>query len=81
MARSIMGLVGLGATLIFVLPVALLGVEFLLVRGRTTEGVGLLIVAGLMYGVKEYLTTPGDLTGMVADQTVGRVLEAPDDEE
>lgn len=81
MARSITGLIGLGATLVFALPVALLGLEFLLVQGRTVAGAGLLLIAGLMILVEEHLTTPGDLPGMVADQTVGRIAKTPDDEE
>ena len=79
MARSIIGLVGLGATLVFALPVAMLGLDFL-VRGKTLPGAGLLVVAGLMIAVEEFLTTPGDLPTFLAKQTVGRVAKTEDDE-
>lgn len=79
MARSLMGLVGLGATLVFALPAALLGIEFL-VRGRTAGGLALVVAAVLMIAVEEYITTPGDIAGMVADQTVGRLAETEDEE-
>lgn len=81
MGRSIIGLVGLGATLVFALPAALLGLEFLLVRGRTVAGVALVVVAVLMIVVEEYLTTPGDVVGIVAEQTVGRIAKDPDEED
>jgi len=81
MARSILGLVGLGATLVFALPAAALGLEFLLVRGRTTAGVALLVAAVLMVVVEEFLTTPGDIPGIVAEQTVGRLADSEPDED
>jgi len=80
MARSILGLVGLGATLVFALPVALLGVESL-VRGQTVVGAGLIFIAGLMIAVEEFLTTPGDLPTLIAANTVGRIAKSPDDED
>jgi len=79
MARSILGLVGLAATLVFALPVALLGLEFL-VGGDTLVGAGLLVVAGLMIAVEELLTTPGDVPELVAKQTVGRLAKTDDEE-
>lgn len=72
MARSLTGYVGLGATLVFALPAVLLGVEFLL-RGRTTWGVALVVVGVLMVVVEERITTPGDVPGLVAEQTIGRI--------
>jgi len=79
MGRSILGLVGLGATLVFALPAVLLGVEFLL-RGEYVWGTALVTIAGLMILGREYITTPGDLPGMVADQTVGRIAKTDDEE-
>jgi len=79
MARSLIGLIGLGGTLIFALPAALLGVEFI-IRGRMAGGVALVVAAALMVGFERYITTPGDLPGMVADQTVGRLTNTDDEE-
>jgi hypothetical protein len=79
MARSILGLVGLGGTLVFALPVALLGVEFL-VRGRTTAGAGLVGIAVLMVAIEEYVTTPADVPGVVAEKTVGKIVGSEEDE-
>jgi hypothetical protein len=80
MARSLFGLVGLGATLMFALPAAMLGLEYLLVQGRPYAGGGLVVVAALMVLVEEHVTTPADLPTMVADRTLGR-LAGSDDEE
>ncbi|ELZ26845.1 hypothetical protein C475_07921 [Halosimplex carlsbadense 2-9-1] len=81
MARSILGMVGLGTTLVFAIPVALLGLEFLLARGQPTVGAGLLVAAGLMIAIEEHVTTPDDLAGKALDKTVGTVVKSPDDEE
>jgi hypothetical protein len=80
MARSVLGWIGLVGTLIFALPAAMLGVEFI-IRGRTAGGVALVVAAALMIGFERYITTPGDLTGMVADRTLGRLVETDDDGE
>ncbi|WP_123536185.1 DUF7533 family protein [Halosimplex salinum] len=81
MARSILGLFGLGTTLVFAIPVALLGLDFILVRGRTTWGIALLVAAGLMIAIEEYVTTPDDLAGTAVEKTVGAVVKSPDDDE
>jgi len=72
-------MIGLAATLVLALPVALLGLEFL-VGGDTLMGVGLLAVAGLMIAVEELLTTPADVPQLVAEQTVGRLAKTDDEE-
>ena len=79
MARSILGLVGLAATLVVALPVALLGLDFL-VRGQTVMGAGFLAVAGLVVAVEQLLTTPADVPELVAKRTVGRVAKTDDEE-
>ncbi|WP_436910989.1 DUF7533 family protein [Halosimplex marinum] len=81
MARSILGMVGLGGTLIFAIPVALLGLEFLLARGQPTVGAGLLVVAVLMVAIEEYVTTAEDLAGKAVEETVGAVAKSPDEDE
>jgi len=80
MARSLFGLVGLGATLMFALPAAMLGLEYLLIRQQPVVGGGLVLIAALMILVEERITTPTDLPTMVADRTVGK-LAGSDDEE
>lgn len=77
MGRSLLGYVGLGATLIFALPAVLLGVEFMF-RGRTAWGVALMAAGALMIVVEERVTTPGDVPGLVAERTVGRITPDPD---
>lgn len=78
MARSILGTVGLALTLAFAIPVALLGLDFL-VRGRTLEGAAFLGIAALMVAVEEYVTTPTDIPGMVAGRVLGSAVKEPED--
>jgi hypothetical protein len=80
MARGIVGLVGLAATLVFAIPVAYLGVD-MLVSGRLLVGAGFLGLAALMLAVEEYLTTPGDVPGKIAARVVGSVAVEPDSDE
>ncbi|MFC7081439.1 DUF7533 family protein [Halorussus caseinilyticus] len=77
---GIIGTLQLAATLVFALPVGLLGVQFLL-DGETILGGGFLVVAVMMVVLEEYLTTPTDVPGAVARKTVGKVAKTPDDEE
>ncbi|PSP56334.1 hypothetical protein BRC82_02245 [Halobacteriales archaeon QS_1_67_19] len=77
---GLIGTVQLAATLVFALPVALLGVQFLL-DGRTLLGAGFVAVGALMVALEEYLTTPSDVPGSLAQKTVGRVMKTPEDEE
>lgn len=58
--RTLFGLVGLAATLIFALPIALLGAQQL-VAGRPIVGVGMLVVAGLMILFGERLGEPAGI--------------------
>lgn len=77
---GIVGTIQLAATLVFALPVGLLGVQFLL-DGRTLVGVGFVVVAALMVALEEYLTTPGDVSTSMAQKAFGKVVKTPDDEE
>ena len=79
MARGIIGTVQLVATLVFAIPVGLLGV-MRLVAGETLFGGALLVAAVGMVLVEEYLTTPQDVPAMAAEKAVGTVVEDPDDE-
>lgn len=71
---------GLAATLVFVAPLALAGLE-LLVKGNLTIGTSLLVVALAMVLVERYITTPSDLPGLVASKLVGTVAQSPDERE
>lgn len=78
MARSIMGTIGLAATLAFAIPIALFGLDLLL-RGDTLTGGAFLGIAALMILVEEYLTTPMDIPGKVAEKTLGSVVREPEE--
>jgi len=80
MARGIVGLVGLAATLVFALPIAYLGVD-MLASGRTLLGAAFLGLAALMVAIEEHLTTPGDIPGKLAERTIGAVATEPDADE
>ena len=77
---GIMGTISLAATLVFALPVGLLGIQFLL-DGKTLVGGGFVAVAVVMVALQEYLTTPTDVPTSVAEKAVGKVAKTPDDEE
>lgn len=77
---GIMGTIQLAGTLVFALPIGLLGVQFLL-DGRTLLGGGFVAVAVLMVALEEYLTTPTDVPTSVAEKAVGKVAKSPDEEE
>ncbi|MFC4550664.1 MULTISPECIES: DUF7533 family protein [Halorussus] len=77
---GIIGTIQLAATLVFALPVGLLGVNKLL-AGETVVGGAFLGVAVLMVALEEYLTTPTDVPASLAEKTVGKVAKTPDDEE
>jgi hypothetical protein len=77
---GIFEMVGLAATLIFAIPVALFGLERV-ATGDTVLGVGLLVVAALMVLLPRRLTTPQDVPGEIAGRVVGRAVKTDDDEE
>ena len=79
MARSITGTIGLAVTLALAAPIALFGVEKLVAGDRLVGGTAL-AVAVLMLLVEEYLTTPTDLPGKLAEATVGGVAKTPEED-
>lgn len=79
MPKGILETVGLVTVLVFAIPVALFGVEHL-VRGEIFQGVAFVGIAALMVAVEQYLTTPTDVPGMVAEKTVGAVVKADEPE-
>ncbi|WP_435180219.1 DUF7533 family protein [Halorussus sp. AFM4] len=78
--KGIIGTLQLAATLVFALPVGLLGVQLLLDGQRLLGGL-FVVVAVAMVVLEEYLTTPTDVPAAVAEKTVSKVAETPDDEE
>ena len=74
MARGILETIGLAATLVLAIPIALFGAEHLL-RGELLAGALYVGVAVGLVLVEEYLTTPTDVPGKVAEETVGKVVE------
>lgn len=74
---GILNTLGLVVTLAFALPVALLGIQFLL-TGRTVFGVALCVVAVLMVVVKQYVTTPDDVPMAAAEKAAGAVVKEED---
>jgi hypothetical protein len=79
MPKGILETVGLVTVLVFAIPVALFGVEHL-VRGEFFQGVAFIVIAALMVAVEQYLTTPTDVPGMVAEKTVGAVVKTDEPE-
>ena len=77
MARGILETIGLAATLVLAIPIALFGAEHL-VRGELVAGTLYVGIAVGLVVVEQYLTTPTDVPGMVAEETVGKVVETED---
>ncbi|MFC6756467.1 MULTISPECIES: DUF7533 family protein [Haloarcula] len=74
MARGILETIGLAATLVLAIPIALFGAEHL-IRGELLAGALYVGIAVGLVLVEQYLTTPTDVPGMVAEETVGKVVE------
>lgn len=75
-----MGTIGLAGTLLFAIPVVLIGVEKL-IAGETTLGAVFLGIAALMVGLQQFLTTPADLPGSLVSKVVGVVAKDPEEKE
>ncbi len=80
MRLGILDTVGLVGTLVFAIPAALLGVEFLAFGDRPVLGGVLVVVAVLMVALPRYVVTPGDLPTAVAGEAIERVVDDPADE-
>ncbi|UVE51552.1 hypothetical protein KU306_06660 [Haloferax larsenii] len=80
MRLGILEMLGLGATLIFAIPVGIFGVQ-LLTDGQTVFGGGMLLLAVLMVALPQYLTTPQDIPMIAAEKVVGGVAKDPDEDE
>lgn len=80
MAQGILDTIGLLTVVVFAVPVALFGAEHL-VRGEVVPGVAFLAIAVAMVAIEQYVVTPTDLPGMVAEKTVGAVVKTDDEDE
>jgi hypothetical protein len=70
--------VGLAATLIFALPVAVYGIQTIL-DGSTLFGAVTLLIAVLMIVLPRRLTSPDDVPAKAAQTAVGAVVGGSDD--
>ncbi|ELY45195.1 DUF7533 family protein [Natronorubrum sulfidifaciens] len=77
---GIIDTIKLAGVLVLALPAALAGLEFLLVRGETTTGAILLVLAVGLVVIQQRLTTPSDLPGVAAKRIVGTVTSDSDPE-
>lgn len=68
--------IGLAATLIFALPVAVYGIQTAL-DGQALLGIAFLAVAALMVLLPRRLTSPDDVPASVAEKAVGAVVAEP----
>ncbi|WP_266075075.1 DUF7533 family protein [Haladaptatus caseinilyticus] len=80
MNLGILDTVSLAATLVFALPIALLGIERL-IAGQTLLGGAFLSIGVLMVVLREWVTTPEDVPASAAKKVVGTVAKTDDDEE
>jgi hypothetical protein len=79
MGLGITETLALAGSLVFALPLAIYALEQV-VGGDAAAGGLLLAVALLMVLLPQYLTTPDDLLGTVADGAVGSVLGGPNED-
>ncbi|GAB3666575.1 DUF7533 family protein [Halopiger thermotolerans] len=77
---GIIDTIKLASTLVLAIPAAIAGLEFLLVRGETTTGAILLVLAVGLVGLQHWVPTPGDLPELLAQRVVGSVVKEPDSE-
>ncbi len=80
MPRGILDTIGLAAALVFAIPLAVAGADFLR-RGNLVAGGGLLGVAVAMVLIKRRITTPTDVPESLAGKVVGTVAKDPETDE
>jgi len=71
----------LAGVLIFAIPAAIAGIDFLVLRGEPLLGGVLVGLAIALVAIEQYLTTPGDLPGAVASRAEDALTVEPDEEE
>ncbi|ELZ19826.1 hypothetical protein C477_07603 [Haloterrigena salina JCM 13891] len=77
---GIIDTIKLAGTLVFALPAAMAGIQFL-IDGNTLVGATLVTLAVLLVVVQHHLTTPSDLPELVAKRVVGSVVSDPESED
>lgn len=70
--------VALAGTLVLALPIGMLGLEFIAVRGEPVTGVGFVAVAAMLVVGQHYLGLPNPGTWL-AKTVVGRVAVDPEE--
>lgn len=75
---GIIDTIKLAGTLVFALPAAFAGLDFLLVRGETGIGVALIGLAIGLVAVQHWLTMPTDIPEMLAQRVAGTVVKEPE---
>lgn len=73
MALGILDQLGLAASLVFAIPVALYGLQQA-AGGQALVGAAFLVVAALMVYLPQRLTTPGDIPGKAAEKAVSTAV-------
>jgi hypothetical protein len=76
---GILETIGLAGTLVFAIPAALLGVEFVVSGSRPFVGWVLIVVAVLMVVVPRYVVSPSDVPERIAGEAVDRALGDDED--
>lgn len=80
MRLGILETVSLAGSLVFAIPAALLGLEFLVFGERPLLGGLFVVVAALMVVIPRYVVGPGDVVETAAGEAVGRVVETDDED-
>jgi hypothetical protein len=76
---GILDTIGLAGTLVFAIPAALLGVEFVVSGSRPFVGWVLIVVAVLMVVLPRYVVSPSDVPERLAGKAVDRALGDDED--
>lgn len=79
MARGVLELIGLAATVALAVPIGLFGLEAL-ASGRPI-GAAFVALAVALVALEEYVVRPSDLPGEAAGRVVGAVVKEPEDDE
>jgi hypothetical protein len=75
---GIIDTIKLAGALVFAIPAALAGIDFLFVRGETAIGIALIGLAVGLVAIQHWLTMPTDIPELLAKRVVGTVAEDPE---
>jgi len=81
MARGIVDTIKLMVTVGLAIPIALMGLDFLLFEGEPLFGGVFVALAVAMVAIEEYLVSPRDIPLDAAQKAAGTVVKTPEDEE